>query len=83
VSGGEAQGERRLRITEAHLHPHLRMRMHQRGITLEEIERVMCNKDGRLPMRNQGHGEGCWCSLTGGNGKANTLRKRGSGYTTS
>ncbi|MBO9363200.1 MAG: DUF4258 domain-containing protein [Thermoflexus sp.] len=41
MSGGEAQGERRLRITEAHLHPHLRMRMHQRGITLEEIERVM------------------------------------------
>ncbi|WP_448601249.1 DUF4258 domain-containing protein [Thermoflexus hugenholtzii] len=41
MSGGEAQGERRLRITEAHLHPHLRTRMHQRGITLEEIERVM------------------------------------------
>ena len=29
------------RITQADLHPHLRARMHQRGITREEIERTL------------------------------------------
>lgn len=30
-----------LRITQADLHPHLRARMRQRGITREEIERAL------------------------------------------
>ena len=31
----------RIRITDADLHPHLRARMHQRGISREEIERTL------------------------------------------
>ena len=31
----------RIRITQADLHPHLRARMHQRGITLEEIQQTL------------------------------------------
>ena len=31
----------RIRITQADLHPHLWARMHQRGITLEEIEQTL------------------------------------------
>ncbi len=35
-------GERNpFKITEAHVHPHLRVRMSQRGITLEEVERTL------------------------------------------
>ena len=30
-----------IKISDADLHPHLRARMAQRGITLEEIERVL------------------------------------------
>lgn len=33
--------ERRFRITEADLHPHLITRMTQRGVTLEEIEHTL------------------------------------------
>jgi hypothetical protein len=33
--------EKRFRITQADLHSHLRARMHQRGITREEIERTL------------------------------------------
>jgi len=35
---GEGKG---VRITRADLHPHLQARMHQRGVTLEEIERTL------------------------------------------
>ena len=31
----------RIRITDADLHPHLRARMHQRGISRKEIERTL------------------------------------------
>ncbi len=31
----------RIRVTEADLHPHLMARMHQRGITRQEVERVL------------------------------------------
>jgi len=31
----------RIRITDADLHPYLRARMHQRGISREEIERTL------------------------------------------
>jgi len=33
--------ENEIRVTEADLHPHLRARMHQRGITREEIEQTL------------------------------------------
>ncbi|MEW6231473.1 MAG: hypothetical protein AB1566_04045 [Chloroflexota bacterium] len=33
--------ENEIRVTEADLHPHLRARMHQRGIIREEIERTL------------------------------------------
>ena len=36
--------EENLRITEADLHHHLRMRMQQRGVTREELELTL--KDG-------------------------------------
>jgi len=38
---GEALLMYRIRITQADLHPHLWARMHQRGITLEEIEQTL------------------------------------------
>jgi hypothetical protein len=33
--------EEKVRITHRDLHPHLRARMHQRGVTREEIERTL------------------------------------------
>jgi len=39
--GGEKARRQRIHVTEADLHPHLRARMHQRGITREEIERTL------------------------------------------
>jgi hypothetical protein len=38
VRGGDGQ---RFRIAQADLHAHLRARMHQRGVTREEIERAL------------------------------------------
>jgi hypothetical protein len=35
------KGEREWQITQADLHPHLRARMDQRGLTLEEIEHTL------------------------------------------
>jgi len=32
---------RKFRVTEKDIHPHLRARMEQRGVTLEEIERTL------------------------------------------
>lgn len=37
----DEEKEKRIRITEADLHPHLRARMDQRGIGREEIERTL------------------------------------------
>ena len=33
--------DQRIQITQVDLHPHLRARMHQRGITWEEIEQTL------------------------------------------
>jgi hypothetical protein len=33
--------KRKIRVTEEDIHPHLRARMHQRGISREEIERTL------------------------------------------
>lgn len=38
---GEKVERQRIRIADADLYPHLRARMHQRGITREEIERTL------------------------------------------
>ena len=37
---GDVEGKG-FRITRADLHPHLQARMHQRGVTLEEIEQTL------------------------------------------
>ncbi len=37
----QGEGSERIKITEKDLHPHLKARMQQRGVTLHEIERTL------------------------------------------
>lgn len=41
MSDPNADDEARIHFTEADLHPHLRARMEQRGITLDEVEATL------------------------------------------
>ena len=66
---------KRIQIAERDVHPHLKARMDQRGVTQGEIEITLNDGWGATDAKSL-HWEELWCFPTTPSGKGGSMRRR-------